>query len=392
MKNFNFTARGKPHTDSGDTSSGRLYHEAPVIQIVGREITSFQDFQKTLGQLGFNAGSALLRLSFKITQTPLEVAMAKTEEYFASVEAGPGNGAHGAHAGSLTTGESVPVVSEAILPKEIVDQPSPPEPKSPQVDDGRVQPATRAYNAQEAETESQSNPIASTSPMSFTITGPNQRPISVLAPPSSNTPHASRQVHNDDDYEPTVDHAKLHLSRLKTHGQNKRLPTDAEIAEKEKVEAQKRAQVTDVEIKLRFPNQAQVISKFTNLDTALTLYDFVKSLIINENEPFLLKFSSTQGPKTIPKGSTTRLISGLGMTGKVLVNFIWDTGAGPQARGAEVLKQEFSENAKEIEVPELQGVEVDEEPAREGKILGTNEKGKERKVGTPKWLRLPGKK
>ncbi len=388
-RRFNFTARGKPQTDSGDTGSGRIYHEAPVIQVMGRELASFQDFQKSLGQLGLNAGSVLLRLSFSITQNPLEVAMTKTEEYFASIEAQPGDGAHGAHASSLSTGESVPAVEEAILPEGDADMPSP-EPKSPRVDDETMEPVPQKPSTQEANAEPQPTSITPSLPTDSTITGPNQRPISVLAPPSSNTPHASRQAYNDDDYEPTIDHARQHLSRLKTHGQNKRLPTDAEVAEKEKAESQKRAQVTEVEIKLRFPDQTQVLATFTNLDTALTLYDHAKHLVIDENEPFLLNFTSAKGPITIPRNSTAKLISGLGMTGKVLVNFIWDGGQVP--RGGKVLKPEFAEKAREIEVREPQGVEVDAKPAQGGNVLGKEERGKERKGGVPKWLKLPGKK
>lgn len=353
---------------------------------------SFPDFQKTLGQLGFNAGSALLRLSFRITQTPLEKAMANTEEYFASIEAKSGDSANGAHTGSLTTGASIPAVSDAELPEEQANQPSPPEPRSPQLDLESQDPPSQTPNIQETNMKPQPTPAPSSS-TSQTITGPNQRPISVLAPPSYSTPHASRQAFNDDDYEPTIDHARQHLSRLKTHGQNKRLPTDAEIAEKEKAEAAKRAQMTEVEIKVRFPDQTAVVSKFTNLDTALTLYDHVRNLIIPANEPFLLNFSSHPGPKTIPRDRPAKLIADLGMTGKVLVNFIWDAGASTQARGGEVLKPEFREKAQKITVPEVKGVEVDEKPAHG---VGKEEKGKEKKGGggggVPKWLRLPGKK
>ena len=325
------------------------------MQVMGRELVSFQDFQKTLGQLGLNAGSALLRLSFRITQTPLEVAMAKTEEYFAAIEEENGNAAPGAHAGSLSTSESVPVVSGTALPEDTTDKPSPREPRSPQLDDESPQQPPQTSTTRESSPEPPLDPApsSSTSAQTSTITGPSRRPMSVLAPPSSPMPHASLQAHNDAAYEPTIDHAKQHLSRLKTHGQNKRLPTDAEIAEKEKADAEKWSKVTEVEIKIRFPDQTQVVSKFTNLETATTLYDFAKSLIVTETEPFLLNFSSAKGPQTIPRNSTAKLISDIGMAGKVLVNFIWDAGASQQARGGKVLKQEFSEKARDIEVRDV---------------------------------------
>ena len=80
----NFTARGVPATNQGGTGAGRLYYERPVIQVMGRELSSFTDLQKTLAQLGFNSGTALLRLSFTTSDQPLEDAMKQIEGFFES--------------------------------------------------------------------------------------------------------------------------------------------------------------------------------------------------------------------------------------------------------------------------------------------------------------------
>ncbi|KAI5307417.1 hypothetical protein KEM55_008331, partial [Ascosphaera atra] len=79
----NLTGRAVPNTTVG---AGRPFYETPVVNAMGRELCQFTDLQKTLGQLGYNSGSVLLRLSFRVTDTPLEDAMANIETYFKSVE------------------------------------------------------------------------------------------------------------------------------------------------------------------------------------------------------------------------------------------------------------------------------------------------------------------
>lgn len=373
----NFTARGLPKTDDGPTGAGRLFHEAPVVQIMGRELASFADLQKTLGQLGFNSGSTLLRLSFRITETPLEEAMEEIGQYFKSVEMVE---SEGAHAGSEAVSENIPEPN----PSSTADVDSEPS----------GAPLTPLITPKEEGTTEDQTLTTPAPPTDITIRGPNHRPISVFAPPSSTTPHASLQPYNEQDYEPTIDHAKLHQSRLASTSRNKRLPTDAEIAAQQDVQRKKAAEVKDVEIKIRFPDQTQVVSTFSNVDTSMTLYSFVKGLLENENEPFLLNFTAMKGPKVVPRKEAVKLIGGLGMTGRMLVNFIWDESATVEARGSKVLKVEVREKAREIEIKEVEAVEIEDQRDKSSQVLGRDRdgEGKGKSKGIPKWLKLSGKK
>ncbi|MCJ1464346.1 hypothetical protein MMC07_002959 [Pseudocyphellaria aurata] len=373
----NFTARGSPRTYEASTGAGRLFHEAPVVQIMGRELASFADLQKTLGQLGFNSGSTLLRLSFRVTETPLEEAIEEIAQYFKSVETAE---SEGAHAGSVAASESIPdpdPSSTAEVDSEPLEEH--PTPLTPPKKEGTTNDHTLAGSAPTND---------------LTISGPNHRPISVFAPPTSTTPHASLQPFNEQDYEPTIDHAKLHQSRLASSSRNKRLPTDAEIAAQQDAQKKKVAEVKEVQIKIRFPDQTQVVSTFSNADTAMTLYDFVRRLLENENEPFLLNFTAMKGPKLVPTEEAVKLVGGLGMTGKVLVNFIWDERATVEARAGKVLKAEFCEKAREIEIKEVEAVEVEDQPDKSSQVLGRDRdgEGKGKGKGIPKWLKLSGRK
>lgn len=344
---------------------------------MGRELASFADLQKTLGQLGFNSGTTLLRLSFRITEIPLEEAMEEIEKYFKSVET---DESEGAYAGSVAVSENVP-------------EPNPSSTADVDSETSREPPTSLVSPKEDGTTEDQT--LTTRSPSNdLTINGPNHRPISVFAPPTSTTPHASLQPYNEQDYEPTIDHAKLHQSRLASTSRNKRLPTDAEIAAQQDAQRKRAADIKDVEIKIRFPDQTQVISTFSNVDTSITLYDFVKGLLENEDEPFLLNFAAMKGPKVVPKEEAVKLISGLGMTGRVLVNFIWDERATVEARGGKVLKVEFREKAREIEIKDVEAIEVEDQRDKTSQVLGKDGdgEGKGKSKGIPKWLKLPGKK
>lgn len=381
----NFTARGAPRLDNGSIGAGRLYYETPVIQVMGRELASFVDLQKTLSQLGFNSGNILMRLSFRITETPLEEAIQEIGQYFKSVD---GEEAGRTHVGIKAEMESMQDSSHSSPVVETNSRPEEPAVQEPAVQGYKTLPDAVLVSVNQGGTLP---PVVDDPP----VTSPDHRPVSVYAAPSSSTPRASLQPFNEKDYEPTIIHAKIHQSRLVATSRNQRLKNHSEEEGEIEAQKQKAASITQVDIKVRFPDQMQVVSKFSNLDTSASLYDFVRGCLVNEDEPFLLNFTGPRGPQLIPKeGTAVRLIAGLGMTGRVLVNFIWEDGASVEARVGNVLKDRFREKAKAIEVKDLV-VEDDDDaevkrshnqkPVLEAK---SDSKGK----GVPKWLKLPGKK
>ena len=376
----NFTLRGGPQTASGDSGARRLYHFTPILQIIGRELSTFEDLQKTLGQLGINSGTALLRLSFRSTITPLEEAMEHITSYFKTVEGEKSTDVHGS---SVQDGEPTPQISTPVISEESQDV------KAPDEHLDVLEPAGLIGGERN---NVKSNP--SSSPVSPTA-GPGQRAVSVFAPPSSTVPQAARQPFNEADYEPSVEHARLHQARLVNSTRNQRLPTDKEIAVQKEMKAQKAAEIKDFQIKIKFPDESSVVINFSRQDTAENLYDAVRDMLVHEAEPFLLSFRASEGPKTIPRNSRDELIGKIGLKGSVLVNFVWHEGASAIVRSGDVLKPKYAEQAKPIVVNEIEGVDVKDE-IKQGSSSG---KGKEkekdgRKGGQlPKWLsKLPGKK
>ena len=125
----NFTGRGVPSMVSGTSGAGRLYHEAPVLRIMGREYSSLTDLQKSLGQLGFTGGSVLLHLAFRTSEAPLEQAQKEIGDYFKSLEES-GSDSQSTHSGAVGSEISVPNTSESIVTDEDQESKSP-QAKSP---------------------------------------------------------------------------------------------------------------------------------------------------------------------------------------------------------------------------------------------------------------------
>lgn len=383
----NLTARGVPSTDNGGTGAGRLFYEIPVLQTLGREMSTFADLQKSLAQLGFNSGNVLLRLSFRRTEEPLEVAMVKIQDYFKVVE-------DDMAATTTAATQEQPAPDQAASDEQPAGIKPSGEPQPPLA--VSEQPSHIAQSPAATSTEPAPNPSAAS------------RPITVFSPPTSSTPQSAQFTYNDNDYVPSVEHAQAHQRRLNETSRPQRLPTDAEIAAKESAEAERLASVKEVDVKVRLPDQSQVVAKFGQSDTGKSLYDFVRSCLAEPfaQEKFLLAVfpaAGSLGPgagkklqNVVPDSERSLLIKNLNMVGRVLVSFSWDPAVSSAVRGSRtsLLKSELQCQAQQLKVE--QPAAVPDEPAGGSRVGGTEQRQGEkpaRKPGTlPKWLKLPGKK
>ncbi|GFF28494.1 tether containing UBX domain for GLUT4 [Aspergillus udagawae] len=386
----NFTGRGVPVASAGNEGSGRLFYETPVVQIIGRELSTFEDLQKSLAQLGFNSGNVLVRLSFRRTEEPLEVAMVKIQDYFKAFE------------------DAAPKPQEAAAaPAQPTVADSKPLERVPSAEHAEPLGAAPAPGPSAQVPQPVSHPSI-TSTESPAVNQPSSRPVTVFSAPSNTTPQAAQMTYHEDDYVPSVDQAQAHQRRLLAASRPVRLPTDAEIAAKAAEEEEKRAAIREVDVKVRLPDQSQIVSKFGQQDTGATLYGFVRSCLSEQfaGERFILT-SFPAGPpgsgakkiqSIIPDTDQTFLIKDLGMIGRVLVTFSWDASASPAARStrASLLKPELRNQAQEIKVeqpPELMDTSQDTVPPKvSGPGDRDGEKSGRKPGGIPKWLKLPGKK
>jgi tether containing UBX domain for GLUT4 len=367
-KELNFTQRGVAELASGTSGAGRIFYEMPVLNILGRDLTTFGDLQKSLAQLGVNSGSVAMRLSFKKTDQPLEVAVAEIGQYFKEEEASTSSDVGKTNA----TMEGVETVTEGIarLPSA--------EPSSS--DDKDINMASLDTSQETSQDPSPNPEPVGEAPVSITpskrpasepeeapegVLGPDGRPIQVFAAPSTNTPKAALLPHNETDFEPSIIHATQHQRHLQNRSQNQRLLSDAEAERLEKERAEKLAATKEVQVKIRFPDQQAIVSTFSSEYTGAELYGYVRKLMAAEDQPFKLVYKVIR-PETVPNNDKAKLIKDLGFKGRVLIDVVWEDGASEAARKQSSLKPEFSEKAKEVTVPQVPGVDEAEAGPSDG--------------------------
>lgn len=374
----NLTARGVPKTGAGSSGAGRLYYEQPVLNVMGRDLATFTDLQKTLAQLGLNSGNVLVKLSFKPSDTPLEEAMTQIQGYFDSIQEPQVE---------APSSSSKKVEPEKVEPEWLEDEQTQTQP----VPDPAA--GETATNSGLNQSQSQTTEPAPTAMLS-------DRPISVFRPPTSSS--SAPVAHNEADYVPTVEHAQAHQKLLQAESRNKRLPTDAELAAQQKEQAEKLAQIAFVEIKIRLPDQSSFSGKFMQSDTGASLYNFVREVLKPElrTEGFVLRNPGVRGKdEIVPDDDQKKLIVNLGLKGRVLVVFGWDEkSASPQARATkDVMRNELKATARDYTPPEVAGV-VGEDGADKGLKVNIAPKPSDsggdgdKKGKMPKWLKGLGKK
>lgn len=394
-RNLNFTGRGVTaiQSGSGTSGAGRVFYEMPVPNVMGRELSTFADLQKTLAQLGVSGGSVLIRLNFKQTEQPLEEAMVEIGQYFREE----------ATAKEVVEKHDAAIVDGAGTVTDDLKKLAPAQPLSSEGKDVDMQDTPQITSQEQITSDPQAAAPVVTSSQAAEIPpttdqavlGPNDRPIEIYAAPSSDTPKAALVPHNETDYEPSIAHAKQHQALLQNNAQNKRLPSDAELEALEREKEAKLAATKQVTLKIRFPDQSSVVSTFTADDTAAQLYDYVRDVIAAPNLPFKLVYNEGKGPQTIPRDETKKLIRHLGFKAQILINFVWEDSASAAARTGPVLKSQYAQKAKAVKVRDVAQSEIEDEEkpptVNKGKEKEASGSGEGKPKGIPKWLKL-GKK
>jgi tether containing UBX domain for GLUT4 len=375
-KNINITARGIAQTQgAAQSGSGQLYYETPVLNIMGRELASLPDFQKTLSQLGYNSGSVLIRLSFRLTDRTLFSAMEEISQHFADAE---------------TEEKGPPAVTGAPAKAAPVDT-SAPETTQPQAETAAPEPPVAEPTSQPAQEE-----VAATDAMDVdpAVSSDPLQPVSVFQAPSGTTPAAALAPLDEADYTPSIAHAQLHQARLMQSSQNKRLPSDKELEEQAQAREAKLAAVSSVTVRVRFPDNTSAQWSFGPDASGALLYKGVRSVMANEGQKFRLLVSGSQTLIKDSDGPKNLLVHDYKMMRNVLVNFSWDDNVSADVRKQPFLKSTVAQRATAVQVPEPPKAQSD--PEDKGKKVQlskpeSNDRGEGVAKKLPKWLKL-GKK
>lgn len=346
---------------SGTSGAGRLNYEMPIITVMPghKEQSTFAELQQTLNQLGFDSGSALLKLNFKNSGMALEEAMTQITQYF-KTEDSTVQGQEVSHMAATSTQSSTQDSGEAALQAAEVmedekDRNHKLEPEAMEIDQRTaVETCTDSPTVNSLEKPSSAAAAAALAPAISTASS-QPRTVQIFSASSSSTPQAARNTFNENDYLPTVEHAKSHQAALLTKQRNTRLLSDKELEEQEKARQEKinAAAEKGGALRIRMPDGTLIQMGFTKEDTAAALYDFVKSLLEKKKEPFKLHYSGPTGRFVLIPQDDKRLIHDLRFFPNELVTFQWADDASAEARASrKTLSDEWQAKAQTLHVEE----------------------------------------
>ena len=379
-KNINITARGVASMDdSSGSGSGQLHYETPVLNIMGRELSSFTDFQKTLSQLGYNSGSVLIRLTFRKTDKTLYDAMTEISQFFKDTDDED-------QKEEISTAIAEPVSTEDT---ETQERQAPQETEDSKMADIQTEEPSEAVPAQpekvpeavaednmEVDSSQSSDPLA---------------PVSVFLAPSGSTPAAALAPAPETDFAPTIAHAQLHQARLQENSRNKRLLSDQELEEKAAAEAAKINAIKSILIKVRFPDNTSSDWQVSPAHTGQFLYDAVRHVMAHDGQPFHLVLPGTKTVIKDDPNPNNGLIKAYKLSGRTLINLVWEDGVPLAVRKQPFLKANVAQQGQRVKVPEpIVSNEKDEAvPVARPTQTETGE-GSGEKIAKkiPKWLKL----
>ncbi|KAL1595761.1 hypothetical protein SLS60_009450 [Paraconiothyrium brasiliense] len=389
--NYNFTQRGVPEMNGTGTGAGRLNYEMPIITVMPghKEYGSFVDLQKTLSQLGFDSGSASLRLNFKNSGTPLEEAMTQISQYFKSADPAP-SGAHSessAQAGSIPDLDTAaPEAATTVAGETIRSEEPDPSPMEVDQDPVAAEPSISAVDGP-AQIPS-STPAVSLSPPPQSALPPQEssssslpRNIQVFAAPTSSTPQAARHAFNEADYQPSVDQLRGLQASYKERSKNTRLLSDKELEEQENERKTKLAATADKGgiVRVRLPDGAFVQFSVSKSDKTVDVYNFVTNCLEHKNEPFHLSYRDVKGQFVNLERDSKLVFQDLKFSSNELLTFRWDDNASAAVRGIKpVLSSEWQQKAAPLKVEEPMANEATQaSSSSQGQTLGQGKQKKE---------------
>ncbi|KAK0383232.1 hypothetical protein NLU13_9145 [Sarocladium strictum] len=384
-RNINITGRAVAQTAGGSTSgSGQMYYETPVLNIMGRELASFAEFQKTLAQLGYNSGSVLIRLSYRLSGQTLYEAMEEIAQHFKETEEVVG----GVNSVKDATAQPAEEQKGTVAPEDTAMTEAAPLTAEPS------QSTSADVGAAPIATETSQEP-----PASSTLPKPSDpyQPVNVFLAPSGTIPAAALAPAPESDFQPTIAHAQLHQARLQESSRNKRLLSDKELAEKAAAEEARLAAVKSLRVRIRFPDNTSSDWEVGPDATGSFLYEAVRRVMASPEQPFHLTLPGAE--KTVIKDADAaahNLVRGYKLAGRVLLSLVWEDTVPAEIRKQPFLKANVARQGQEVKVPDMptQGEDAEE---RSGKRPAADEE-KPKKTGdggakkVPKWFKGLGKK
>lgn len=347
---------------------------------MGRELSTFVDFQKTLSQLGFNSGSVLVRLSYRKTDQAFHEAVQEIRQFFQEEEREERPTAEASSAYEVKAAATPDAAGDTPM-RDVQPESTPP---------AAAAAAEPLISTEQQQTEEL--PLESVEDRAATTPADPYEPTHIFLAPSNSTPAAALTSYSEPDAAPSIAQAQQHQHRLQEHSRNTRLLSDKEIEEKTAAEEAKIAAVKSVLVRVRFPDNTTSEWSVTSEKTGAFLYEAVRRVMVHQDQAFRLVIPPG---KTIIKDDDTQrhsLVKAYKLRGPTMVNFVWNDSVTPEIRKQQpFLKDVVARQGKAVTVPKVPEAKDEEPapaPAQEPK---KEEKSKGLGMKKPKWLQM-GKK
>ncbi|PHH77279.1 hypothetical protein CDD80_761 [Ophiocordyceps camponoti-rufipedis] len=373
---------------------GQLYYQSPVLNIMGRELASLEDLQKTLSQLGYNSGSVLVRLAFRSTDLTLVDAMRRMSDFFRELDQKVEGQQDGVKEETRETSAEQPPEPTSKQPQDIEATTSE-QPRDTEATTTSEQPRNTAATPTPEQPQDTTTSQAQLPPT--TTPNPDQdayHPLAIFLAPKGSTPAAALRPANEEDFTPTLAHAQLHQARLQESSRNKRLLSDKELADRAAADEARLAAVDSLVVRVRFPDNTSADWRLGPLHSGAFLYRAVKRVMAEgDGRPFRLVLSGGRAVIRDEDGGDNGLVRAYRLSGRVLVNLVWDDAVSGAERKVPFLRADVAERGEAVHVPEPPVLE--ESTAEEAVPVVRPVEREEKKDGggkkMPKWLKL-GKK
>ncbi|KAK9453427.1 hypothetical protein V1511DRAFT_489697 [Dipodascopsis uninucleata] len=238
-------------------------------------------------------------------------------------------------------------------------------------------------------------------------TDPEQRKLSVYVPGTESKSGIPNLNEDDSIYEMTASAAKSYQNLLTSKSQ--RLTEGRPLLTRElrqKQEMAKRMTVKSIELRIRFPDQSQLMSTFKPDETIGDVMTFVRFSLVDPMLPF---YFFTTHPRKEFRDPSKELVADLAFGSREIIFFTWDmdkieevAGKGANAPG-KALRDDVLKNAEDIaKLPtydntkekeqasdsDSSGKSAQHKSSSSGRILGS---GPSKLAKPPAWMRLSKK-
>lgn len=345
LSGINFTERSYKKTI-------KKYYEIPTVQLFNRVLTRLEQLDESLYEMGIEDGSVSLRVRFEKSDLSLDDAL-NFHKNFRSAE--------------MAEKAKEEVQNRKTTHKQQTSKEKKEENSQKEVSAVSIIATNPDSGASLSKTES-SIGVDGSGPLNVKVFKPDARSVAVASEDTAPVAEMTPRMFN---------HYVNNLKNMSEGPQHLMTKSMKETAEIEKL-----SKITEITLRIRFPNHEIVEATFKGTDTTDSVYNFVKGVLKYE---YSFNLFITPPKQILALGK--QLSRGYRLGKREVVHFEWVQSSIPKSgfdSSLSILKPEYQQRATSLSA-ELNSEAASSKPSPD------QEKEKKKLVGKPKWMKLSKK-